>query len=375
MAQGNNGEERTEQPTPKRLREAKEKGQVPRSRELNSTIVLMASAVGLMLLGGVLVEDLAMIMRDAFVIERDKVMDPAALVQQFGAVIGKALWILSPFLALLVLAAMSGPVSMGGFSFSTKAIAFKGSKIDPIKGLGRIFSAKGLMELVKTLAKFLLVAAVSVLLLWSLKTELLSLANESLRQAIAHAGTLSVWAFLALSSVLILVAAMDVPFQLWQHKKQLKMTLKEVKDESKETEGRPEVKGKIRALQREMSQRRMMDKVPDADVVITNPTHYAVALCYEREGGGAPRVVAKGADLVAMRIREIARSHDIAIVSAPPLARALYATTELEQEIPAELYVAVAHILAYVYQLDAAQARGGEEPPPPTDLPVPDEYR
>ncbi|WP_456415176.1 flagellar biosynthesis protein FlhB [Thiolapillus sp.] len=375
MAQGNNGEERTEQPTPKRLREAKEKGQVPRSRELNSTIVLMVSAVGLMLLGGVLVEDLAMIMRDAFVIERDKVMDPAALVQQFGAVIGKALWILSPFLALLVLAAMSGPVSMGGFSFSTKAIAFKGSKIDPIKGLGRIFSAKGLMELVKTLAKFLLVAAVSVLLLWSLKTELLSLANESLRQAIAHAGTLSVWAFLALSSVLILVAAMDVPFQLWQHKKQLKMTLKEVKDESKETEGRPEVKGKIRALQREMSQRRMMDKVPDADVVITNPTHYAVALCYEREGGGAPRVVAKGADLLAMRIREIARSHDIAIVSAPPLARALYATTELEQEIPAELYVAVAHILAYVYQLDAAQARGGEEPTPPTDLPVPDEYR
>jgi len=374
MAQGN-GEERTEQPTPKRLREAKEKGQVPRSRELNSTIVLMVAAVGLMLLGGMLVDDLAIIMRDALTIERAKVMDPAALVQQFGAVISKALWMLSPFLALLVLAAMTGPVSMGGFSFSTKAIAFKASKLNPIKGLGRIFSAKGLMELVKTLAKFLLVAAVSVLLLWSLKTELLSLANESLRQALAHAGTLFVWAFLALSSVLILVAAIDVPFQLWQHKKQLKMTFKEVKDESKETEGRPEVKGKIRALQMEMSQRRMMDKVPDADVVITNPTHYAVALRYEREGNGAPRVVAKGADLIAMRIREIAQSHDITIVSAPPLARALYATTELEQEIPAELYVAVAHILAYVYQLDAAHAQGNDEPSVPTDLPVPDEYQ
>ncbi len=376
MAQGSSsGEERTEQPTPKRLREAKEKGQVPRSRELNSTIVLMVAAMGLMLLGGMLVDDLAKIMRDALIIERAKVMDPTALVQQFGTVIGKALWMLSPLLALLVLAAMTGPVSMGGFSFSTKAIAFKASKLNPIKGLGRIFSAKGLMELVKTLAKFLLVAAVSVLLLWSLKTELLSLANESLRQALAHAGTLFVWAFLALSSVLVLVAAIDVPFQLWQHKKQLKMTFKEVKDESKETEGRPEVKGKIRALQMEISQRRMMDKVPDADVVITNPTHYAVALRYEREGNGAPRVVAKGADLIAMRIREIAQSHDITIVSAPPLARALYATTKLEQEIPAELYVAVAHILAYVYQLDAAHAQGNDEPPVPTDLPVPDEYQ
>jgi flagellar biosynthetic protein FlhB len=374
MSQGS-GEERTEQPTPKRLREAKEKGQVPRSRELNGTIVLMVSAVGLMMLGSMLVEDLAQIMHDALSIERDRIMDPATLVQQFSAVIGKALWLLSPFMALLVLAAMTGPISMGGFSFSTKAIAFKAEKLNPIKGLGRIFSAKGLMELLKTIAKFMLVAVVSALLLWSLKGELLSLANESLGQALRHAGTLFVWAFLALSSVLILVAAIDVPFQLYQHTKQLKMTLKEIKDESKETEGRPEVKGKIRALQREMSQRRMMEELPSADVVITNPTHYAVALRYDREGNGAPRVIAKGADLIAMRIREIATSHGIAIVSAPPLARALYATTELEQEIPAELYVAVAHILAYVYQLDAARAQGAEEPVSPTDLPVPDEYK
>jgi len=205
--------------------------------------------------------------------------------------------------------------------------------------------------------------------------ELLSLANESLVQALGHAGTLFVWAFLALSSVLILVAAIDVPFQIYQHTKQLKMTLKEIKDESKETEGRPEVKGKIRALQREMSQRRMMEDVPSADVVITNPTHYAVALRYEREGSGAPRVIAKGADHMALRIREVAKTHGIAIVSAPPLARALYATTELEQEIPAELYVAVAHILAYVYQLNAAREQGGAEPVAPEDLPVPDEYK
>lgn len=374
MSQGS-GEERTEQPTPKRLREAKEKGQVPRSRELNGTIVLMVSAVGLLMLGSMLVEDLAWIMHDALSIERDRIMDPVTLVQQLAAVIGKTLWLLSPFMALLVLAAMSGPISMGGVSFSTKAIAFKAEKLNPIKGLGRIFSAKGLMELLKTIAKFMLVAVVSALLLWSLRTELLSLAYETLEQSLRHAGTLFVWAFLALSSVLILVAAIDVPFQRYQHTKQLKMTLKEIKDESKETEGRPEVKGKVRALQREMSQRRMMEELPSADVVITNPTHYAVALRYDREGNGAPRVIAKGADLIAMRIREIATSHGIAIVSAPPLARALYATTELEQEIPAELYVAVAHILAYVYQLDAARAQGAEEPVSPTDLPVPDEYK
>lgn len=369
------GEERTEKPTPKRLREAKEKGQVPRSRELNGTIVLMVAALGMMVLGSSLIEDLATIVREGLSIERDRVMDPAALVKQFRVVVGKALWLLSPLLALLVLAAMTGPIGMGGFSFSTKAIAFKAEKLNPIKGLGRIFSAKGLMELVKTLAKFILVAVVSAWLLWSLKTELLSLAHESMGHALSHAGAMFVWAFLALSSSLVLVAAIDVPFQLYQHTKQQKMTLKEVRDESKETEGRPEVKGKIRALQMEMSQRRMMDEVPTADVVVTNPTHYAVALRYDREGSGAPRVVAKGADLIALRIREIATSSGVAIVSAPPLARALHATTELEQEIPADLYVAVAHILAYVYQLDAARSQGGDEPPSPTDLPVPDEFK
>ncbi len=370
-----NAEERTEKPTPKRLREAWEKGQVARSRELNSTLVLMISALGLWGLGYLLVGDLAAIMREGLVIERAMSMDPAALVQQFSSLAGRALWLLSPLFVLLLLGALAGPASMGGMVFSSKAIRFKFEKINPIKGLARIFSAKGLMELVKTLAKFLLVAVTAVILLWSLKSELLFLGQEPLTVALAHAGSLFVRAFLLLSSVLILVALMDVPFQIYQHKKQLKMSLKEIKDENKETEGRPEVKGKIRALQREMSQRRMMERVPEADVVITNPTHYAVALAYDRESSGAPRVLAKGADLVALRIREIAAEHGIAVVSAPPLARALYATTEIEQEIPAELYVAVAHILAYVYQLNAARAQGGQEPDPPADLPVPEEYR
>lgn len=372
---GGNSEERTEKPTPKRLREAREKGQVARSRELNSTLVLMISAVSLWGLGHFLVGDLAAIMREGLALERGMVMDPAALVQQFGSLVGRGLWVLAPLFVLLVLAALVGPASMGGMVFSTKAIRFKAEKINPVKGLARIFSAKGLMELVKTLAKFLLVAAASVALLWSLRDELLFLSNESLGAALGHAGGLFVKAFLLLSSVLILVALIDVPFQIHQHNKQLKMSLKEVKDESKETEGRPEVKGKIRALQREMSQRRMMERVPEADVVITNPTHYAVALAYDRDASGAPRVLAKGADLVALRIREIAGEHGIAVVSAPPLARALYATTELGQEIPAELYVAVAHVLAYVYQLNTARSQGEDEPDFPVNLPVPDEFR
>ena len=372
---GGNAEERTEKPTPKRLREAREKGQVPRSRELNSTLLLMISALGFWSLGSLMVGNLATIMRKGLVIERSMAMDPVALVQQFSSLVSKGLWVMAPLFALLVVAALVGPASMGGMIFSTKAVRFKVEKINPLKGLARIFSAKGLMELLKTLAKFLLVAVASMVLLWSLKEELLLLANESLGSALGHAGSLFVKAYLVLSSVLILVALIDVPFQIYQHNKQLKMSLKEIKDENKETEGRPEVKGKIRALQREMSQRRMMERLPEADVVITNPTHYAVALAYDRESSGAPRVLAKGADLVALRIREVAGKHGVPVVSAPPLARALYATTEIDQEIPAELYVAVAHILAYIYQLNQARSQEGMEPSMPTDLPVPDEFK
>ncbi|BAO44320.1 flagellar biosynthesis protein FlhB [Thiolapillus brandeum] len=372
---GGNAEERTEKPTPKRLREAREKGQVPRSRELNSTLVMMASALCLWGLGSMLVGDLAEIMRDGLAVERSMAMDPVALVQRFASLVGKGMWVLSPLFLILMVAALVGPASMGGMVFSAKAISFKAEKINPLKGIGRIFSARALMELLKTLAKFSLVAAVSVALLWSLKDELLFLAGEPMHRALGHAGTLFVKAFLTLSSVLILVVLIDVPFQIYQHNKQLKMSMKEIKDESKETEGRPEVKGKIRALQREMSQRRMMERVPEADVVITNPTHYSVALAYDREASGAPRVLAKGADLVALRIREVAGKHGIAVVSAPPLARALYATTEIDEEIPGELYVAVAHILAYVYQLNQARSGNAEEPSLPTDLPVPDEFK
>ena len=367
------GQERTEQATPKRLREAREKGQVPRSKELNSMALLMAAAGGFLLMGETVLTGMQDILSNGLAIENVRDMDKYSVVEILGSTLVQSLLVVAPIFLLLTVVVIMTPVGLGGWSFSTKAISFKWEKIDPIKGVGRIFAWRGLMELVKVLAKFGLVAAISAMILWSLIDEILGLGAESLKPALAHVANLCGWSFLASSSALILIAAIDVPFQLWQHAKQLKMTKQEVKDEAKETDGRPEVKGRIRALQQELSQRRMMEAVPEADVVITNPTHYAIALRYDQYNMQAPVVVAKGADLVAARIRMVADQNSVAIVSAPPLARALYASTDLNREIPAGLYVAVANVLSYVYQLNAIEA-GDEIPEQPTDLPIPDEY-
>lgn len=367
------GQERTEQPTPKRLREAREKGQVPRSKELNSMALLMASAGGFLLMGESILTGMQDIMSNGLALEQARDIDKSGLIALLGNTLLQSLLVVAPLFLLLMVVVVFTPIGLGGWSFSTKALSFKWEKLDPVKGIGRIFAWRGLMELLKVLAKFTLVAAISIVFLWSLVDEILGLGAESLKPALAHVASLCGWSFLASSSVLIIVAAIDVPFQLWQHNKQLRMTKQEVKDETKETDGRPEVKGRIRALQQELSQRRMMEAVPQADVVITNPTHYAVALRYDATRMQAPLVVAKGADLVAARIRQVADKHDVTIVSAPPLARALYASTDLNQEIPAGLYVAVANILSYVYQLNSLQADDAI-PVEPTDLPIPDEW-
>ncbi|MGB5396124.1 MAG: flagellar biosynthesis protein FlhB [Gammaproteobacteria bacterium] len=372
MAQ-DSGQERTEQPTPKRLREAREKGQVPRSKELNSMALLMAAAGGLLVMGEYLIDGLGELLRSGLSIKQARDIDSQTMMELFGDSALQSLILISPLFVLLVVIVIMTPLGLGGWSFSTKAISFKWEKLDPIKGMGRVFSARGLMELVKVLAKFLLVCVISGIILWSLIDEILGISGEPLKQALAHVATLCGWSFLASSSVLILVAAVDAPFQLWQHNKQLKMTKQEIRDESKETEGRPEVKSRIRTLQREMSQRRMMEAVPTADVVITNPTHFAVALRYDAMAMRAPVVVARGADLIAAQIRSVAAEHDVTIVSAPPLARALYASTDIDHEIPAGLYIAVATILSYVYQLRAAIDQGDLLPDEPTDLPIPDE--
>lgn len=367
------GQERTEQATSKRLREAREKGQIPRSRELNNMVMMLAASGGLVLLGQGMLNGLLEILRKGLRMEREAALAPDAMTRFLGQLLGDGLFLLAPFFLLMIVAALLGPVVLGGWSFSTEALSLKWERLDPVKGMGRVFSWRGLVELAKALAKFAVVAAVAVALLWSMAGELLGLGFEAYEQAFAHGLSLFLKAFLVLSVALVLIAAADVPFQLWDHARQLRMTRQEIRDEFKETEGRPEVKSRIRRLQREMAQRRMMQEVPKADVVITNPTHYAVALRYDQNRMRAPRVVAKGADLIAAQIRGVAAQHRVPVFSAPPLARAIYFSTELNREIPAGLYLAVAQVLAYVYQVKMHVA-GGARPEPPTDLPVPDEF-
>ncbi len=367
------GQERTEQATPKRLRESREKGQVPRSKELNSMMLLMASGAGFLIMGDSILSGIRDILQRGLSIKNAQSIDATGLVAILSDTALQSFIVVAPLFVLLVVVVLMTPIGLGGWSFSMKAVSFKWEKLDPVKGLGRVFALKGLMELAKVLAKFTLIAGISAGILWSLIDELLGLGNEPVATAIIHVAKLCGWSFLACSSGLIIIALIDAPFQLWQHNKQLKMTKQEIKDENKETDGRPEVKGRIRALQQELSQRRMMEAVPEADVIITNPTHYAVALSYDQFNMKAPVVVAKGADLIAANIRAVAEQHNVAIVSAPPLARALYASTEIDQEIPGGLYVAVATILTYVYQLKTTYSNGGIAPDVPDDLPIPDE--
>ena len=368
------GQERTEQPTPKRLNEARKKGQIARSRELNTTLVLLAGAGGMIFLGDNIMLGLKGIMTRGLTLKREVLFNPDTMVDFFMGGVVDALLILAPLFVLLVFVAFLAPMMLGGFSFSPEAISVKMSKLDPIKGLGKIFAVRGLVELLKALAKFVIVAAVVIVYLWINTDKFLHLADLEVNVALAETGYLIFWGFLFISCALIVVTMVDVPFQLWDHKKQLMMTLQEIKDEFKETDGHPEVKQHIRKLQMEMAERRMMQEVPKADVVITNPTHYAVALKYDQTSMGAPRVIAKGADLVAAEIRKVAAENNVPIAAAPPLTRALFFNTELGDEIPAGLYLAVAQILAYVYQLDKTKRASNDEITLP-DVDIPDDLK
>jgi len=363
--QSDSGQEKTEQPTPKKLKDAKQKGQVPRSKELNSMTIMVFGATGLLMMGSFMIKHLMTLMQQGFTLSRNEVFGQEALMNKFAEAVSSALTGIGPFLMLMTVIAMATPLLIGGWTFSPQAMAFKGDRINPLSGLKRIFSSKGLMELVKALAKFLVVSLVAVSFLWSKSDEFLGLGQEPLSEALTHAAWLAGQSFLVVSSTLILIAAIDVPFQLWDHSQKLKMTLQEVRDELKDTEGKPEIKSKVRQMQQEMAQRRMMEAVPDADVIITNPTHFAVALKYQHEKMSVPVVVASGRNLIALRIREIAKQYEIEIFEAPPLARALYANCKLNQEIPGHLYFAVAQILAFVFQLRAAREQGLEMPQRP----------
>ena len=375
MADDQNGMEKTEQATPKRLADAREEGQVARSKDLNTLLLLLAASGGLLAFGGGLADGISRQMTRSLSLSRESMFDTRFMQTYLGEVLIDVLQTFAPFLLLLFMVALLAPMALGGWVFSPKALAPKFSKMNPIKGFGKIFSARAPVEAVKAFAKFVVVAIVSTLLLYGRADDLFSLAGEPVKQGLAHMASIVGWSFVGLSAVLILIAAVDVPFQLWDHANKLKMTKQQVKDERKQTEGSAETKSRVRSVQRQMAQQHMMQDIPTADVVVTNPTHYAVALRYDTEGTGAPIVVALGADLIAGQIRKVALANDVAIIEAPPLARALYYNTEIGEQIPAGLYVAVAQLLAYVYQLRTAGQGGRQAPELPESFPIPDELQ
>lgn len=369
------GQERTEEPTAKRQKESREKGQVARSKELNTLAVVMVAAVGLLMLGPRLAQRLMDLMVYNFSIEREALYNTDSMGLHLLSSLNHGFSGLAPLLFMLLVAALVGPVLLGGWLFSARLLAPKGERLNPLAGLKRMFSIKALVELLKALAKFLVVLVMALVVLNMRTDDLLALGNEPLPTAIAHSAWVLGTSLVLLASALILIAAVDVPFQIWDNKQKTKMTKQEVRDEYKDSEGKPEVKSRVRQLQREMAERRMMGEVPKADVVITNPTHYAVALKYDPVQSGAPVVVAKGADFLAQKIREVATEHDVIVLESPPLARAVYYSTELEQPIPAGLYLAVAQVLAYVYQIRQYQQGKGQRPGPMPEPPIPEDLR
>ncbi|MCV4341993.1 flagellar biosynthesis protein FlhB [Pseudomonas capsici] len=371
MAENENGQDKTEDPTEKKVRDSRAEGQIARSKELTTLVVMLMGAGGLLVFGGGIARMMIELMRNNFTISRETLMDTTYMGKLLLSSGEHALIVVLPFLIAMLMAALVGPIMLGGWLFATKSLAPKFSRMNPASGLKRMFSPHALVELLKSLGKFLIILAVALVVLNKERNDLVSIAHEPLEQAMIHSLQVVGWSSFWMACGLFFIAALDVPFQLYEAHKKLLMTKQEVRDEHKNSEGSPEVKQRIRQLQREMSHRRMMAAIPEADVIITNPTHFAVALKYDPEKGGAPMLLAKGADLIALKIREIGAHNQILILESAALARSIYYSTELEQEIPAGLYLAVAQVLAYVYQIRQYQAGRGKRPDPLGVLPIP----
>jgi len=370
---GDSGQERTEEATPKRLQEARQKGQIARSRELSTMAVLMMSAAAILLTGDDTINSLMEIMRGQFDLQHVDLKSTTVLTDRLQLQTSDAMMAMAPFAGLVLIAALLSPTVVGGWIFSVESFSFKLEKLDPIKGMSRIFSLKSLIELIKALLKFILVLSVSMAILYGNLGDIFSVGNMDIEPAISKTSSMLIWSFVIISSSMIVIALIDVPFQLWDHNRQLKMTRQEVKEEYKQTDGNPEIKRHLRERQREISSRRMMEQVPKADVIITNPTHYSVALRYDQKTMSAPIVVAKGRDLIAFQIRNIANANDVPIVSAPPLSRALYYSTDIDHEIPSGLFMAVAQVLAYIYRLKNNIVI--KDKPEFENMEIPDEYK
>ena len=375
MADSDSGE-KSEEPTAKKLADARKKGQIARSKDLGTFFVLVGSACAMLVVGNTLATSMASMMRHLFSISRQEAMDVNALFKVINdgvyQIVAPLLW----FFIIVALAAFIGNILLGGMSFSWEAMMPKASRLSPIAGFKRMFGAQAAVELVKSILKFFVIFMVAFLLLNGLFDEILGLSRETIPNNFEHAVTMLLWMFLVLALSIGVIVVIDAPYQVWNHNRQLKMTKQEIKDEHKSSEGSPENKGRIRRTQYELSQRRMMADVANSDVIITNPTHFSIALKYDAAVGGAPVLSAKGVDEMALHIRTIAKEHQIEIIQAPALARSLYYTAEVGDDIPEELFAAVAQVLAFIFQLNEHKKGNAKKPiPVAKELPIPDDFK
>ena len=361
MAENEDGQERTEDASEKKLADSRKKGQVPRSKELTTMMVTLSGAAILLFTGG----QLAVALQDLLSSSLSPsflIADERQLASRLYQTLVRGLLTIWPLMLVAIIAVVFSSTILGGWTFN---LSVKPSRMDPIKGVAKLFSLRSLGELAKALMKMVFIGAAAIFLLSGLAGDILGLGLQEPKEAIKNSASLLVWFFFIVSLPLLAIAAIDVPWQLWNYQKELRMTRQEVRDEHKESDGRPEVKAKLREMQQAAANNRMMEKVPTADVIITNPTHFAVALKYDEARMAAPTLLAKGADNIAAKIRELAMEHDVPIVESPRLARAVFASTDLDAEIPGGLYLAVAQILTYVYQLRSWETLGGDYPEPP----------
>jgi flagellar biosynthetic protein FlhB len=368
--------EKTEDPTSKKLDEAAEKGNIARSKELATALVLLGSSVGILIFGQELARTVLLLCKRMLSMNEKDIFDPNSMFTVMSFSLAELAPPLLKLFALILIAGVIGNTLLGGYNFTWYGASFRASKLNPFSGLKRMFGTQALMELFKSVLKVVVIGGLAYVLLSMFFQDIMALSMMNTPDDIAAAMYLLCWLFFGLCASMLVIAAVDAPFQSWNHHRQLKMTKQEVKDEYKNSEGNPEIKGRIRSLQIQMSRRRMMEAVPKADVVVTNPTHYAVALKYEHGKFRAPVVVAKGVDQVAMYIRQIADANKVPIVESPALARSIYFTTELDHPIPEQLFAAVAQVLAYVYQLKVYKRGKGQRPKAlAKELPIPEGYR
>lgn len=372
MAENEDGQEKSEEPTAKKLEDARKKGQVARSNELATMLVTIVASLWFLWLGPYVMDNLQHLFHQGFTLDRDHIFDQKRALDLILSQLGIAFFIVVPFMLAMLVVAIIANILVGGWLFSTEVWVPKFSKLNPVSGIKRMFSLNALMELTKALLKFFLIAAIAVLFIYSTLHEIYLLGLVEVIPGLAASGEMLAIALVIVSMGLIVVAMIDVPYMIWKHNNDMKMTKQEVKDEFKQSEGNPEIKGRIRQMQQEMAMRRMMQEVPQADVVITNPEHYAVALKYDNEKMNAPVIVAMGVDFMAAQIRTIANQNTIEIVRSPALARALYYNGEIGQVIPRQLFTSVAQILAMVFQL---RDRRIDKLPKFDDLAVPEELK